>query len=130
VSSCSRMLPSGVTPDEVFHDLIFLSQLIDMNESNATKFGRLRSVLRMNNITATVALQEVRSFPSRCDHTRVTAQYVTAPHTSPYKHLLSANCCYAMLCYAMLCYAMLCYAMLRYATLCYAMLRYADSRNN
>ncbi|PNF23172.1 hypothetical protein B7P43_G03665 [Cryptotermes secundus] len=52
-------LPSGVTRDEVFNDLIFLSQLIDMDESNATKFGRLQSVLDMNNITATVALREV-----------------------------------------------------------------------
>jgi hypothetical protein len=55
------MLPYGVTRDEVFQDLIFLSQLIDMNMSNATKFRRLRSVLDMNNITATVALQEVRT---------------------------------------------------------------------
>jgi hypothetical protein len=31
-----------------------------MDESNATKFGRLQSVLDMNNITAMVALQEVR----------------------------------------------------------------------
>lgn len=50
-----------MTQDQVLEDLLFLSELIDMNESNATKLGRLQSLLDINNITATAALEEVRS---------------------------------------------------------------------
>jgi hypothetical protein len=60
-SSCFRRLPPGMTQDQVLGDLLFLSELIDMNESNATKLGRLQSLLDINNITATAALEEVRS---------------------------------------------------------------------
>lgn len=76
-----------MTRDQVFHDLIFLSQLIDMDESNATKFGRLQSVLDMNNITAMVALREV----SRASHF-----FKITPESQGTKRLpLSSNRCHA-----------------------------------
>ncbi|XP_021919157.1 sodium channel protein Nach-like [Zootermopsis nevadensis] len=52
-------LPLGMTRGQVLDDLHFLSQLIDMDEHDATKLGRLQTVLDMNNITATAALQKV-----------------------------------------------------------------------
>jgi hypothetical protein len=50
-----------MTQDQIFHDLIVLSQLIDMDESNVTQLGRIQSVLEMNNITAMAALKLVRA---------------------------------------------------------------------
>ena len=50
-----------MTRDQIFHDLIFLSQLIDMDGTNFTEFGRIQSVLDMNNITAMAALKSVRA---------------------------------------------------------------------
>jgi len=50
-----------MTRDQILHDLTFLSQLIDMEESNATELKRIQSLLDMNNITAMAALQLVRA---------------------------------------------------------------------
>jgi hypothetical protein len=50
-----------MTRDQIFHDLILLSQLIDMNISNDTELERIQSVLDMNNITAMTALESVRT---------------------------------------------------------------------
>jgi hypothetical protein len=50
-----------MTRDQILHDLTFLSQLIDMEESNATELKRIQSLLDMNNITAMTALQLVRA---------------------------------------------------------------------
>jgi len=50
-----------MTRDQIFHDLTFLSQLIDMDESNDTELRRIQSVLDMNNITAKEALKSVRA---------------------------------------------------------------------
>jgi hypothetical protein len=58
--SCYRKLPAGMTRGQVLDDLHFLSQLIDMDECNSTKLGRLQTVLDMNNITAMAALERVR----------------------------------------------------------------------
>lgn len=63
IRSCSRKLPPGMTPDQVLDDFHFLSQLIDMDEYNATKLGRLQTLLDMNNITAMAALERVRTAP-------------------------------------------------------------------
>jgi hypothetical protein len=52
-----------MTPDQVLDDFHFLSQLIDMDEYNATKLGRLQTLLDMNNITAMAALERVRTAP-------------------------------------------------------------------
>jgi hypothetical protein len=78
-----------MTPDQVLHDLTFLSQLIDMDEYNATKLGRLQSVLDMNNITAIVALQEVSG----------ASRFFTIASKLSYKRLLlSANGCHGTVC--------------------------------
>lgn len=50
-----------MTRDQILHDLTFLSQLIDMEESNATELKRIQSVLDMNNTTAMAALKLVRA---------------------------------------------------------------------
>jgi hypothetical protein len=50
-----------MTQEQIFHDLIFLSQLIDMDGSNVTELGSIQSVLDMNNITAMAALEAVRA---------------------------------------------------------------------
>jgi hypothetical protein len=50
-----------MTRDQIFHDLIFLSQLIDMDGPNFTELARIQSVLDMNNITAMAALKSVRA---------------------------------------------------------------------
>jgi len=50
-----------MTREQIFHDLIILSQLIEMDGSNDAELRRIQSVLDMNNITAMAALKSVRA---------------------------------------------------------------------
>ena len=54
-----RILPRGMTQEEVLENLHLLVQLTDMSYKNTTELSRLQAVLDLNKISAHEALKEV-----------------------------------------------------------------------